>query len=100
MYDDGSNISQGIHDLSTPLIHPIWTSFSSPSGLVKCLWTITLINNDILYHPLIHSLLISLFCFSGLVKCSVELDTLDNVNAVFDKLREGKINGRIVIKMD
>ena len=36
----------------------------------------------------------------GLIKCDVELESLDNVNAVFERLRKGMINGRVVLKMD
>jgi propanol-preferring alcohol dehydrogenase len=36
----------------------------------------------------------------GLVKAVVEIDELENIADVFDRLHAGKINGRVVIKMD
>lgn len=38
------------------------------------------------------------FAERGLVTCSVQLDTLENVNEVFSKLRKGELLGRVVIK--
>jgi propanol-preferring alcohol dehydrogenase len=40
------------------------------------------------------------FAERGLVKCSVEVDKLENVNTVFEKLKNSKINGRVVIRFD
>jgi D-arabinose 1-dehydrogenase-like Zn-dependent alcohol dehydrogenase len=36
----------------------------------------------------------------GQVKCDVELAKLVDINTVFDRLRAGTINGRVVINMD
>lgn len=40
------------------------------------------------------------FGAKGLVKCSVELGELENISAIFNRLREGSILGRVVIKLD
>lgn len=37
------------------------------------------------------------FANRGLVKCHIETAALDDVDAVYTKMREGKINGRVVI---
>jgi propanol-preferring alcohol dehydrogenase len=39
------------------------------------------------------------FANDGKVKATVEVDKLGNVNGVFDRMRAGKIDGRIVLKM-
>lgn len=40
------------------------------------------------------------FAERGLVKCTVELDKLENINNIFDRLKANSIEGRVVIKMD
>jgi len=37
------------------------------------------------------------FASRGLIKCSVELDKLENINTVFENLRAGRIQGRVVL---
>ncbi|MGO3741815.1 alcohol dehydrogenase AdhP [Kerstersia sp.] len=39
------------------------------------------------------------FAGDGKVKATVTSDKLDNVNAVFDRMRQGKINGRVVLDL-
>lgn len=39
------------------------------------------------------------FASRGLIKCSVTMDTLDNINNVFDRLRKGEIEGRVVLNL-
>ena len=39
------------------------------------------------------------FAERGLVTCSVQLDTLSNVNQVFQKMKAGQLLGRVVIQM-
>ena len=39
------------------------------------------------------------FASRGLVSCSVELDKLENINNVFTRLRNGQIEGRVVLKI-
>jgi propanol-preferring alcohol dehydrogenase len=39
------------------------------------------------------------FANDGKVKATVEVDKLDNINSVFDRMRTGKIDGRIVLNM-
>src|SRR5215471_5239952 len=39
------------------------------------------------------------FANDGKVKATVEVDTLGNINGVFDRMRAGKIDGRIVLSM-
>jgi len=40
------------------------------------------------------------FAERGLVKCNIRIESLSNVNIVLDDLRQGKIEGRVVLKMD
>lgn len=35
----------------------------------------------------------------GLVKANIKVEKLDNINTIFDNMKKGKINGRIVMKM-
>lgn len=37
------------------------------------------------------------FAAEGKVKTHYSLDTLDNINAIFDRMRQGKIDGRVVL---
>ena len=39
------------------------------------------------------------FAARGLIKCTVELDQLENINTVFDNLRAGRIQGRVVLNI-
>jgi propanol-preferring alcohol dehydrogenase len=39
------------------------------------------------------------FAGEGKVKATVSTEKLENVNAVFDRMREGQIEGRVVIDM-
>ena len=39
------------------------------------------------------------FAGEGLVKCHFSEDRLENVNAIFDKMRQGRIDGRIVMRL-
>lgn len=38
------------------------------------------------------------FAGEGLVKAAIHRDKLDNINAIFDQMRAGKIEGRIVVE--
>ena len=39
------------------------------------------------------------FAARGLVTCDVKMEPLDNVNDIFDRLRKGKIEGRVVLQI-
>ena len=39
------------------------------------------------------------FAAEGKVKASIETTTLDDVNNVLERLRTGKVTGRVVLKM-
>jgi propanol-preferring alcohol dehydrogenase len=39
------------------------------------------------------------FAGEGLVKATIHTDTLDNINQIFDDMRGGRIEGRIVLTM-
>jgi propanol-preferring alcohol dehydrogenase len=39
------------------------------------------------------------FAAAGQVKARIEMSTLDNVNEILQRLREGKVNGRVVLKI-
>jgi len=39
------------------------------------------------------------FAARGLVKCEVEVASLNSINTVFDRLRKGQVQGRVVIEM-
>ena len=39
------------------------------------------------------------FAGEGLVKATIHTDSLDNINQIFDDMRAGRIEGRIVMKM-
>lgn len=39
------------------------------------------------------------YCSRGLVKVDVKMDHINNVDAIFDKLRKGQIMGRIVLDL-
>ena len=39
------------------------------------------------------------FAAEGKVKANIELSTLENVNEVLERLRTGKVNGRVVLKI-
>ncbi|MEM8855700.1 MAG: alcohol dehydrogenase AdhP [Pseudomonadota bacterium] len=40
------------------------------------------------------------FAGEGAVKSHFSWDTLDNINAIFDRMRAGEIDGRVVLRMD
>lgn len=39
------------------------------------------------------------FASRGLIHCSVETDTLENINSVFARLRNGEVEGRVVLNI-
>ncbi|MNP73313.1 alcohol dehydrogenase [compost metagenome] len=39
------------------------------------------------------------FAEEGLVKATIHRDKLDNINGIFDQMRAGKIEGRIVVEI-
>ncbi|MEO6216262.1 MAG: zinc-dependent alcohol dehydrogenase, partial [Sphingomonas sp.] len=40
------------------------------------------------------------FAAAGKVRATVETDTLDNINTVFDRMRHGQIEGRVVLDFE
>ena len=39
------------------------------------------------------------FAGDGKVACHYSVDTLDNVNAIFERMRAGRIDGRVVMEI-
>ncbi|WLR53214.1 alcohol dehydrogenase AdhP [Bacillus tianshenii] len=40
------------------------------------------------------------FAAEGKVKTNISTDSLDNINSIFDRMEQGKINGRVVLTLD